>query len=456
MLPDGPPPPPDDPASRFHVAVFARLRGGSAASPPPEKRRPRRREASRRWRALARRRAREAARALRVWRGRVDDLRRSILTGTMRGGRALAEASRSARRAGRVGLERGRSWSVVTVGAMRRSVRGGSDGIRGTLAGWAGRARSGLDSARARARSGLAHSWTSLAGAARAARAAGRGTSVRLATSARAAAAKRAAARRRITEAAAMARASLAHAARAGRTTLGRRAARARRGAARAAHAGAAAGGRARSAAASALGRAAERIPRGFRTAAAGAGRGLGLLRPLLLPAGAALLGALMVFAVALARSFVMGMPQPRFPVRAAATTPADPSAKLHADAAVLGDPGQPEERLVAVVEQVARDGRDTATDLLLSAADGPSVVVAMASIRALRGRPCARVARPLVQGLAHGDWQRRAWAAKILGENGCAGVAPALRQQLARERDTRVRRQLDGALAVLDAHAAG
>ena len=113
-----------------------------------------------------------------------------------------------------------------------------------------------------------------------------------------------------------------------------------------------------------------------------------------------------------------------------------------------LDDPSISEERRVAIVEEVARDSRDAALDVLLAAAESPSVVVSMASVRALRGRPCSRVGGLLVRRLSHRDWQRRAWAAKVLGENGCVTAAPALRRRLANERDRRVREQLSTALA--------
>ena len=70
--------------------------------------------------------------------------------------------------------------------------------------------------------------------------------------------------------------------------------------------------------------------------------------------------------------------------------------------------------------------------------------------IRALRGRPCDRVQASLTRRLTHDDWQRRAWAAKVLGENGCADAVPDLKSRLARKRDGRVRRELSKALTAL------
>jgi HEAT repeat protein len=133
--------------------------------------------------------------------------------------------------------------------------------------------------------------------------------------------------------------------------------------------------------------------------------------------------------------------------VTIAANVPAP--AVTHASVNV-DDPTIPEERRLAVVEEMERDSRDAATDVLLAAADSPSVVVAMASVRALRGRPCTRVGSLLVGRLADREWQRRAWAAKVLGENGCVAAAPELRRRLRNERDPRVRAQVATALATL------
>jgi hypothetical protein len=124
--------------------------------------------------------------------------------------------------------------------------------------------------------------------------------------------------------------------------------------------------------------------------------------------------------------------------------------AALREAGATLDDASATEEAKLAAVETVARDPDNTATEILLSGVDDPSVVVSMASIRALRGRPCGRIAAPLLQRLASGDWQHRAWAAKVLGENACTITAPALTRRLAGERDARVRRQITTALAML------
>jgi len=115
-----------------------------------------------------------------------------------------------------------------------------------------------------------------------------------------------------------------------------------------------------------------------------------------------------------------------------------------------VAEPPRSEEDRLAAVDELTHDASDRATDALVAAADDPSLLVAMAGVRALRGRPCARVAGPLGRALGHTDWQRRAWAAKVLGDNGCRTAAATLRARLAREPDPRVRRQLSGALATL------
>jgi hypothetical protein len=140
---------------------------------------------------------------------------------------------------------------------------------------------------------------------------------------------------------------------------------------------------------------------------------------------------------------------------RSRVATPPPPARSLHHASEVLQDPSTTEDAKLAVVEEVAEDPGDAATGVLLAALGNESLLVAMASTRALRGRSCDRLTAPLVQQLDNGHWQRRAWAAKVLGENGCAAAAPELRRRLAHERDGRVRRQLSTALVMADARAA-
>jgi hypothetical protein len=141
---------------------------------------------------------------------------------------------------------------------------------------------------------------------------------------------------------------------------------------------------------------------------------------------------------------------------RTPGTIPVAGDAAFQRASAAVTDASLPEDRLLALVDEMARDRNEAATDVLVAAAESPSVMVSMAGIRGLRGRPCARVSGPLVRRLAQGEWQRRAWAAKVLGENRCRDSAAALESRLARERDRRVRRQLSQALAALGTGAAG
>jgi hypothetical protein len=156
----------------------------------------------------------------------------------------------------------------------------------------------------------------------------------------------------------------------------------------------------------------------------------------------------------------VVALPEPAAEspasIQAKAVVDTERDARLREVEAALGARTLSDEEKLALVEEVAGYAGEAATDVLLAAAESPSLLVAMASIRGLRGRPCERVAAPLALRMGHADWQRRAWAAKILGESGCTAAAPALRERLARERDARVRQQLTGAIAALDAAADG
>jgi hypothetical protein len=174
--------------------------------------------------------------------------------------------------------------------------------------------------------------------------------------------------------------------------------------------------------------------------------RALGANGPL--PAAAAI--AVFVLIATFGRSDPAPSPAPGAPVAVTTVVP-DPRGRVLARlSSGLRDDRIPEERRVAAVEKLARDSRDVALEALLAAAESPSVVVSMAGVRALRGRPCARVGDGLVRRLSHADWQRRAWAAKVLGENGCVAAAPALQRRLRDEADRRVRTQLAIALATL------
>jgi hypothetical protein len=174
-------------------------------------------------------------------------------------------------------------------------------------------------------------------------------------------------------------------------------------------------------------------------------------------PLAAAVLGAVVVLVAALGQSDHAPAPsRPSFSASDSDVAVSGAAERLLEVSAAVRDPSLPDDRVLAIVGEVAGEAHDTATDVLVSITRSGSVVASMAGIRALRGRPCARVAAPLVQRLGDRDWQRRAWAAKVLGENGCVTAAPALETALARERDGRVRRQITGALAALTPRVAG
>jgi hypothetical protein len=172
-------------------------------------------------------------------------------------------------------------------------------------------------------------------------------------------------------------------------------------------------------------------------------------------------LASVVVLALAGAIGWFESAPAPTAQVRTAVVNAPPPSAAvdpqpdLRAVAEALDAPSLNEDAKLSAIETIVDDPREAATRALLTAVDSASPLVSMASIRALRGRPCDQVAGSLVRWLAHGDWRRRAWAAKVLGENGCGDVAPELRERLGRERDPRVRRQLSAALARLAARPA-
>jgi tRNA A-37 threonylcarbamoyl transferase component Bud32 len=140
-------------------------------------------------------------------------------------------------------------------------------------------------------------------------------------------------------------------------------------------------------------------------------------------------------------------------PVAATATAVPTPEiAAPYRDArATLADPEQPDSSKLAVVETLASDAGDGATDVLLESTRNASILVSMGAVKALAGRPCARIAEPLTALLADDEWQRRAWAAKMLGEGGCAGARDALAARRGRETDARVTKLIDDAVATLD-----
>ena len=141
--------------------------------------------------------------------------------------------------------------------------------------------------------------------------------------------------------------------------------------------------------------------------------------------------------------------------VTAAAPTPELSSA--HRDAgATLADPAQADTTKLAVIATLTSDASDAATDILLGATRNASILVSMAAVKALDGRPCARIVGPLTALLVDEEWQRRAWAAKILGGDGCVGARAALVARRGDETDARVAKLVDDAIKMLDEKEAG
>jgi hypothetical protein len=136
--------------------------------------------------------------------------------------------------------------------------------------------------------------------------------------------------------------------------------------------------------------------------------------------------------------------------VTAAAPTPELASAYREAGA-TLADSEQTDRSKLGVIATLADDSSDAATDLLLVSTRNPSILVSMAAVKALAGRPCARIVEPLTALLVDAEWQRRAWAAKILGVDGCVGARAALVARRGREADGRVTKLMDDAITMLD-----
>ena len=108
-------------------------------------------------------------------------------------------------------------------------------------------------------------------------------------------------------------------------------------------------------------------------------------------------------------------------------------------------------EAKVGEIEALGPDRSEAATTSLLRAAESASLLISAAAIRGLTGRGCYRVQTLLVRMLDDSEWQRRAWAAKVLGDNGCREARPALVARSQREQDARVRARLDEATRRLE-----
>jgi len=116
----------------------------------------------------------------------------------------------------------------------------------------------------------------------------------------------------------------------------------------------------------------------------------------------------------------------------------------------VLRTPGASEAAQLAVVDELAKDTSGEATKALLAGVGADSLYVSMACLRALSGRSCDSIAPYLARRLNDPSWQRRAWAARILGANDCAAVGRRLVRRLAVEPDARVQAQLQFAIQSL------
>jgi HEAT repeat protein len=113
------------------------------------------------------------------------------------------------------------------------------------------------------------------------------------------------------------------------------------------------------------------------------------------------------------------------------------------------------EEAKLALIQELAQelagDDSGAATDLLLRSTSNPSILVSMASIKGLGARPCSVIVDPLEALVDDSEWQRRAWAAKILGDRHCPEALRKLTDRLQHERDTRVRDRLEAAIKALN-----
>jgi serine/threonine-protein kinase len=137
----------------------------------------------------------------------------------------------------------------------------------------------------------------------------------------------------------------------------------------------------------------------------------------------------------------------------AATAVPTPEIASAYREAgATLVDAEQSDTTKLSVIDTLAGDASDAATDLLLESTRNASILVSMAAVKALAGRPCARIVEPLTGLLVDQEWQRRAWAAKTLGGGGCVGARDALAARRGLETDTRVTKLVEDAIKMLDA----
>jgi hypothetical protein len=111
--------------------------------------------------------------------------------------------------------------------------------------------------------------------------------------------------------------------------------------------------------------------------------------------------------------------------------------------------------KLEIVLDDLAPDESGSATTVLILTTRNESIPVSMASLKVLATRMDDRVEAHLVTLLEDASWERRAWSARILGQTGRHRAHAALREILPAETDPRVRRQIEQAVAALDAGTA-
>lgn len=108
------------------------------------------------------------------------------------------------------------------------------------------------------------------------------------------------------------------------------------------------------------------------------------------------------------------------------------------------------------VLDDLAPDLSSAATQVLILASVNESIPVSMASLKALAERAGdPDVQAHLVWLLDDERWERRAWAARVLGQQGSDDSVPLLQARLTRESENRVRRQLESAIESLRSQTA-
>ena len=137
-------------------------------------------------------------------------------------------------------------------------------------------------------------------------------------------------------------------------------------------------------------------------------------------------------------------------PAPVSVVVPSNPEPVVLDVGQVLRTRGVSEATQLAVVDELTKDPSDVATNALLAGIDAESLHVSMACLRALAGRSCDAVAAALADRLDDPTWQRRAWAARVLGANDCTGAGGHLSHRLAVEPDERVQAQLKMAINTL------